>query len=996
MEIFTSPIFLSLHSLFFLISLAGFIGLSFRQNRKLKRIIAEQSTTLQRLADSETLLQRMFDIVPVGISLMDTFGNIIDCNGASEQLLGLSKDEHSGRHITSEAWEIYDATGRKIPAEAYASVRALRAQKEIVGQEIEVRKPDGDSVWLSVNATPFLHSRYALLVSYYDITPQKQAEQARLNHQNFLSTLIQTIPDLMWFKDPQGIYLQCNRRFEAFFGRSASGIIGKTDHDFVSASQADLFRHYDQLAMHSGEPVVNQEWVTFAKDGHRELLETTKTAVYNPQKQLIGVLGIGHNITDTHALQEALELTTSSYEELFNSVLESVVIEDAEGRIVAVNKSVTRLLGYEEEWLIHKPIAELAAPRNKNAAQALLRTKAWEGRPQVYTSWLQHINGNVFPVEIHQTSGMWFGQKALFTIMTDISERWSHQQELELIAHYDSLTHLPNRVLLSDRILQAMAQSERTKGLLGVVFLDLDGFKRVNDTYGHAAGDRLLVKLAVRLKAALRKGDTLARIGGDEFVAVILNLESAQAITPILERLLQAAAEPFQWDAVEARVSASLGVTFYPQKHLLDVDQLLRQADQAMYQAKQSGKNRYHIFDPVEDHDIRQHHQDMQRLQEAFENQEFCLYYQPKVNMYTGQVLGAEALIRWQHPERGVLAPVYFLPTLGEGPLSLSLGDWVLESALKQLQQWQAQGLHLSVSVNIQGNHLQSPDFAERLQALLQAHPEISPEDLELEVLETHLIEDLKHTSAIIQKCQELGVQFALDDFGTGYSSLSYLKELPVNTLKIDQSFVRDMLETPEDLSILESTLELAKTFHKHVIVEGVETLAHGRILLQLGSLWGQGYGIGRPMPAEAFEKWCRSWTLPTLWKETYPVAKGLRPLLIAIAEHKAWFQELNHLLKHTAPTEDLKIFDKLCRLHHWFYHTYSTKEAESLLFQEASDHHEKLHQRVQQLFPDILTRSPAEKEEIAQELNKQWQIIEDKLQHWLNQQSNPGISKIL
>lgn len=987
---------LILHGLFFLISLGGLLWLVITKHRQINKINAEHTATIQKLQDSENLFQRVFDKAPVGISLMDDMGNIIDCNVTSEHLLGLSKAEHRQRTIDANDWLIYDTEGEILPPANYASVRALREQKEIIGQEMEVKTPQGKSTWISVSAIPFLHHQYALLVTYYDITPQKQAEHKRLEQERFLNILLRTMPDLMWFKSPEGVYLQCNRRFEELLGVSESEIRGKTSDDFVSIVQADRFREGDQKALESNEPVVDIERVRFAKDGHTELLETTRTAVYDHKHQPIGVLGIGHNITQAQALKEALELTTASYEELFNSVLESILVEDASGHIIAVNKSTTRLLGYEEEWLIHKPVHELAAPQNKSEAQAILRAKAWEGKAQVYTSWLQHMNGNVFPVEIHQTHGMWFGQPALFTLMTDISERWSHQKELEHIAHYDNLTHLPNRMLLSDRILQAMAQNERTKNIFGIVFLDLDGFKQINDTYGHAMGDRLLIALAVRLKEALRKGDTLSRLGGDEFVAVILNLDNEEAILPILERLLQAAAQPFDFDAVRAQVSASIGVSFYPQSTVMDVDQLLRQADQAMYQAKQAGKNRYHFFDSAQDHDIRHHHQRIERLEQALEAQEFCLYYQPKVNMQTGEVFGAEALIRWQHPEKGILSPLHFLPILATHPLSIALGEWVLDTAVQQLLHWQNQGLNLGVSVNIQGNHLQAPEFFTFLESLLKKYP-ISPHLLELEVLETYLIHDIQQASQVISRCQKLGVQFALDDFGTGYSSLNYLKQLPVNTLKIDQSFVRDVLESPEDLSILESTLELAKTFHKKVVVEGVETLAHGRILLQLGGVWGQGYGIGKPMPATGFEKWHQNWKLPRLWKHTHLVEKDLHPLLIAIAEHNAWFQDLNRMLKHPPHNlEDLKLFDKLCRLHHWFYQPYPPTAKDSVLFQEAAEQHEQLHQRIQKLFPGILNHSPTEKEEVARELNQAWQRIEDKLQHWLNQHSNLGISKTL
>lgn len=996
MELYVSPYFLALHSLFFVISLVGFMILSFIQKRKLRQTIAEQNRILEKLRDSETLLQHIFDSVPVGISLLDEQGNIMDCNQASEQLLGLSKDEHTVRQADSEEWLIYDTEGNILKPESYASVRALRQKQAVLGQEMEVCKPHDQNVWISVNAVPFYHSQYALLVSYYDITPQKQAEKDRINHQKFLSTLIQTLPDLMWFKNPEGVYLQCNQRFEAFFGKTEAEIIGKTDYDFVSKKQADEFRHHDIKAIQSQYPVTNMERVTFASDGHEELLETTKTAVYNHQGELTGVLGIGHDVTPFYSIKEALELAISSYEELFSSVMEAVIIESDAGRILSLNKSATHLLGRTEEWLINTAIEDLAA--NENAVRTLrdYRTRAQKGTSQIYTCWIQHANGNVFPAEIHQTSGLWFGQQAIFTIMIDISERLSHQRELEHIAHYDSLTHLPNRILLSDRILQALAQSERSETLVGIVFLDLDGFKKVNDTHGHATGDRLLIELSLRLKETLRKGDTLARLGGDEFVAVILNLKNSRAIEPILQRLLEAASTPFQIKTIEAHVSASIGVTFFPQKSSPDVDQLLRQADQAMYQAKQAGKNRYHFFDPIEEQGIRQQHQESQRLEQAFAQQEFCLYYQPKVNMNTGKVLGAEALIRWQHPEHGILAPIHFLPKITDPALNLSLGKWVLESAVKQLATWQAQGLNFSISVNIDSDHLQAPDFVANMKKLLNKYPTITAAQIELEILETHLIEDLKSTSQIIRECQQLGIRFALDDFGTGYSSLSYLKALPVNTLKIDQSFIRDMLETPEDLSILENTLELARVFEKTVIIEGVETLAHGQILLQMGCIWGQGYSIGRPMATEDFEHWRQVWKLPTLWKTTKTLPKDLRPILIAIADHKARVRSLVQYLESDTREQNLDFMDKPCRLEHWLYHYQETRPIKNDLFEIIINFHDAFHEKAQKVISKRNTLSASEaqyQKDFLQELSREIEVL---LQKWLTPDTAFEISKTL
>ena len=323
--------------------------------------------------------------------------------------------------------------------------------------------------------------------------------------------------------------------------------------------------------------------------------------------------------------------------------------------------------------------------------------------------------------------------------------------------------------------------------------------------------------------------------------------------------------------------SASIGVSFYPQTNDIGADQLLRQADQAMYQAKLAGKNRYHVFDADHDSSLRVHHDALRRIDLALRRGEFVLHFQPKVNMRSGQIIGAEALIRWQHPEKGLLAPAAFLPVIEDHPLAIEVGEWVIDAALTQIEVWHAAGLDLVVSVNIGAHQLQQGDFVQCLQYILAKHPQVSPSSLNLEVLETSALEDMAKVSQVIEDCQNMGVKFALDDFGTGYSSLTYLKQLRVAMLKIDQSFVRDMLDDPDDLAILVGVIGLANAFKCEVLAEGVETVAHGSALLDLGCELAQGYGIARPMPAEAMPTWTATWRPDEAWCECSLVVNSLR-----------------------------------------------------------------------------------------------------------------------
>jgi diguanylate cyclase (GGDEF)-like protein len=559
--------------------------------------------------------------------------------------------------------------------------------------------------------------------------------------------------------------------------------------------------------------------------------------------------------------------------------------------------------------------------------------------------WNRRKNGELYPElltisAVHDKQGSVLHYVALFTDITPIKE---HEEQLKHMAHFDLLTTLPNRALLGDRLHQAMTQTQRRKQLLAVAYLDLDGFKAINDTYGHKTGDQLLVALASRMRDALREGDTLARLGGDEFVVVLIDLVDTSTSLPMLNRLLKAAALPVRIGELELQVSASLGITFYPQNDEVDADQLLRQADQAMYQAKLAGKNRYQIFDADQDRSLRGHHESLARIRRALTNDEFVLYYQPKVNLRTGKMVGAEALIRWQHPDKGLLSPASFLPTIENHALALEVGEWVIHTAIQQLESWRAEGDDIPVSVNVGARQLQHGDFVERLQAILSAHSVLKPGDLTLEVLETSALEDLVGVSEIIEKCKDLGVLFSLDDFGTGYSSLSYLKRLSVNQLKIDQSFVRDMLEDPDDLTILEGVISLAGAFRREVIAEGVETMAHGEMLLLLGCDLVQGYGIARPMPAADIPAWATSWQPDQRLKTLLPVTKEDLPLLFALTEHRAWVLGIEQTLQEGCDLpSDHSIHH--CRFGAWLSGEGARRYDQHPDFPEIKQLHEELH----------------------------------------------------
>jgi diguanylate cyclase (GGDEF)-like protein len=450
-------------------------------------------------------------------------------------------------------------------------------------------------------------------------------------------------------------------------------------------------------------------------------------------------------------------------------------------------------------------------------------------------------------------------------VFRDVSERFLVQDRLQWQAGHDSLTGLPNRALLADRFERAMEKARRDSTHLAVCLLDLDNFKPVNDRHGHAAGDALLVAMTARLLQGLRGVDTLSRLGGDEFVILLEELDPQADLPHLLQRLLEILARPFDIQGQSLGITASLGYTVFPQDNA-DPDTLLRHVDQAMYVAKQTGRNRFHRFDLALDRERESAHQTVQRVQQAITQDELRLYYQPKVNLRTGEVQGFEALLRWQHPQDGMIPPMAFLPILEQSDVIVAVGEWVIEAALKQLRLWAAQGQQWPVSVNIAARHFLHADFLPRLNILLASYADVAPSWLEFEVLESVSLGDVQTINAIILACRSLGIGFSLDDFGTGYSSLSYLKRIPVQTIKIDQSFVRDMLDDRDDRALVQSIIHIASLFKLKVIAEGVETQEQGALLMRMGCDVVQGYGIARPMPAAETFDWACSYPLAPPW----------------------------------------------------------------------------------------------------------------------------------
>jgi EAL domain-containing protein (putative c-di-GMP-specific phosphodiesterase class I) len=407
-------------------------------------------------------------------------------------------------------------------------------------------------------------------------------------------------------------------------------------------------------------------------------------------------------------------------------------------------------------------------------------------------------------------------------------------------------------------------------------------------------------------------------LGGDEFVLLFSNISGEAECRHMLARIMDLIAQPLKISGHDIRISASIGVTIYPDDNS-DADSLLRHADQAMYLAKEKGRNQFAFFDVAGIFEAHAQEEARHRVEVALEREEFLLHYQPKINLRTGQVIGLEALIRWQHPERGLLPPVEFLPLIEGSDFEIRLSEWVVAEALRQLVVWQKQGLDLAVSVNIPAGHLQSGGFTAFIASAIVRNPGVPADRIELEILETVALMDIDSITRTMEACRELGVRFSIDDFGTGYASLDYLRRLPADTIKIDQGFVRDMLGDPDDLSIVEGVINLADAFQKKVIAEGVETIAHGTMLLHMGCDLAQGYGIARPMAAEDVPSWIRDFRADPAWAHAgnFRLLRQDIALVFADAEHRRWITEMVAYVEEKSGIEPAPN-PKGCRFSKW------------------------------------------------------------------------------
>ena len=567
---------------------------------------------------------------------------------------------------------------------------------------------------------------------------------------------------------------------------------------------------------------------------------------------------MAHAFNDMMAVQEEREAALRVAAIAFETE-EGMMVTDENAVIIRVNQAFTRITGYSAEDALGAKPTLLSSDRQDHEFYArmwerLRRFNSWQGE-----IWNRRKNGEVYPEWLTITAVIGKDGEVTNYVGTfvDFTERKKAENEIHLLAYYDPLSQLPNRRMLLDRLRQAVSTSVRNHTGGALLFIDLDNFKTLNDTKGHGIGDLLLIEVAKRLQGCVRDGDTLARFGGDEFVLLLegLSADGAHAAVQarsVGEKVLEALSQPYQLEGNEFHSSSSMGITlFIDYKDKLD--ELLKQADTAMYEAKKSGRNTLRFFDPVMQEELEVRAQLEVGLREALRKQEFRLYYQMQVNN-AGCILGAEVLLRWIHPERGLIPPMQFIPLAEETGLILPIGTWVLESACRQLKSWESQAhtRELQLSVNVSGRQFRQADFVAQVSETIKRNA-IDPLRLKLELTESIVLEDVDDTIAKMQALRQIGVTFSMDDFGTGYSSLSYLTQLPLNQLKIDQSFVHHIGTKASDSTIIQTIIGMANNLGMEVIAEGVETQEQCDFLEANGCVLYQGYLFGKPVPLDEF-----------------------------------------------------------------------------------------------------------------------------------------------
>ena len=815
----------------------------------LGRDITEERRSVQRLLESEQRFRAIFDQNPAAIFVADLMGNITSCNNAAAAMAGVRPGAVKNVIFT----DLLHADDHSRAFKAFIGAckgdthRLFLCGKTARGQLLDI----------DVTIVPIVveDQVIGLTAVVVDITEQVQAQKKLKESEETYRALFDQNPSPIFVTDTDGRITSSNAAAGTLAACAPGDLIGLPFDTLIDTQKDSEIWQAFRDALH-GEM---RHLVTrgIRRDGiHRDIECTLVPIVVSGESK--GVTCIATDITELRKAEEGLRLSAKAME----SLAEALTITDLGMRIVSVNKAFTDITGYHEAEIRGTSPFDLMTDSNDpeligTIPERIADIGHWQGE-----MWLARKSGDEYPVLM--TVSAVYNEASICThyviVFTDISQYKRYEERLEFMAHHDYLTHLPNRALFQERVEDAIARTVRHHRLVSVLFIDLDQFKSINDSLGHGIGDALLMKVASRVQALLRHTDTVARLGGDEFAVLLEDLKKPEEVMQVADKLIAAFESPFEVEGYELFTSASIGIVCYPDDGE-DAATLLKKADAAMYQAKDYGRNNYRFFSPEINAKAHEYLILANNLRYALERNEFRLHYQPLIELATGTLCGVEALIRWQHPERGLVSPATFIPVAEATGMINQIGTWVLRTACRQAKQWQMAGYEpIRIAVNLSARQFRDSGLAETLSQIL-AETGLEGRWLELEVTESMMMENPTRVKETMHTLKQKEVSIAIDDFGTGYSSLSYLKEFPFDFIKIDRSFIMGVPESKSDMSITKTIIAMAKSLGITVIAEGVETPGQASYLLEQGCDEGQGYLFSKPVPAEHLESLLRKKT---------------------------------------------------------------------------------------------------------------------------------------
>jgi len=777
--------------------------------------------------------------------LVDLKGNLVEANQAYADMSGYSVDELVNMHVTE-----LDVQDDEQQVKARIEKLLARGCDRFKSRH---RHKDGHLFEVDVSISMIRESKQ-FFAFFRGVSEQHTYEQAALESEEKYRRLFENAGDLAYGTDLNGNFTAVSESLLEVTGYSRDELTHVSVSKILTPKDLELALRMTAAKLAGEKQVTRYELEITDKEGRQIPIEVVSTLIYRNGAP-VGVQGIGRDISERKRFETDLRIAATSFESQ-----EPMIITDSSSVIQRVNEAFTKSTGYTAEEAIGQTPRILESGRHdadfyRAMWETIARTGTWQGE-----IWDRRKNGEIYPkwLTISAVKGDDGGVTHYVWAHQDITERKAAEEKIRQLAYHDPLTRLPNRQLLLDRMQHALASCARSGRKGALLFIDLDNFKSLNDTLGHLLGNLLLQQVAERLASCVREGDTVARLGGDEFVVMLEDMseqtiEAAEQAKVIGEKILAALSQPYLLDMHEFRSSGSIGVTVFGGDQQ-DAEELLKQADIAMYQSKKDGRNALRFFDRKMQDAINARVTLEGELRKALEQQQFQLHYQIQVDS-SHRHIGAEALIRWIHPERGMVSSDRFIPLAEETGLILPIGKWVLETACAQLQAWarDEQTQNLILAVNISARQFHQADFVAQVRAIVQHHA-INPDLLKLELTESLLLEDTDNIIATMNALKAIGVQLSLDDFGTGYSSLQYLKKLPLDQIKIDQSFVRDISSDANDAAIVRTIIAMAEALGLGVIAEGVETELQREFLDLRGCHVYQGYLFGKPVPIERFE----------------------------------------------------------------------------------------------------------------------------------------------